>query len=75
MTVVRYTFDVCIKSNPSKDVYSMAYELEKSILNTANVCGCEATGNHTLMVNAVDVDKVIRVQNESGNIVGEERRK
>lgn len=41
MTVVRYTFDVCLRDVLNKDEYSMGSLIEKSILGTAGVCGCE----------------------------------
>lgn len=45
MKVVRYTFDVCLREGLDKDTYSMGSLIEKSILGTAGVCGCEL--NHT----------------------------
>ena len=41
MTVVRYTFDVCLRDGLNKDTYSMSSLIEESILGTAGVCGCE----------------------------------
>lgn len=41
MTVVRYTFDVCLRDGLDKDTYSMGSLIEKSILGTDGVCGCE----------------------------------
>lgn len=41
MTVVRYTFDVCLRDGLNKDMYSMGSLIEESILGTAGVCGCE----------------------------------
>ena len=41
MTVVRYTFDVCLRDGLNKDTYSMGSLIAESILKTAGVCGCE----------------------------------
>lgn len=41
MTVVRYIFDVCLRDGLDKDTYSMGSLIEKSILGTNGVCGCE----------------------------------
>lgn len=41
MTVVRYTFDVCLRDGLGKDTYTMGSLIEESILGTAGVCGCE----------------------------------
>ena len=41
MTVVRYTFDVCLRDGLSKDTYGMGGLIAESILGTAGVCGCE----------------------------------
>lgn len=65
MKVVRYTFDVCLRSRIDKDVYTMATELEKGIMKVDGVIGCEAKSSHTELVNSVDVDKVIKSQMDS----------
>ena len=41
MTVIRYTFDVCLRDGIDKDTYSMGSLIAESILGTAGVCGCE----------------------------------
>lgn len=41
MTVVRYTFDVCLRDGLNKDTYGMGGLIAESILGTAGVCGCE----------------------------------
>lgn len=41
MTVVRYTFDVCLRDAIDKDTYSMARLIEESIMKCNGVCGCE----------------------------------
>ena len=41
MTVVRYTFDVCLRDGINKDTYAMARQIEESILKCNGVCGCE----------------------------------
>ena len=71
MKVVRYTFDVCFK-NGAGCVYDMARKLENAIMKVDYVCGCETKDTHTWLANAVDVDKVIKVQNASSKLVGEE---
>ena len=45
MTVVRYTFDVCLRDGVNKDTYSMARQIEESIVKCAGVCGCETVHN------------------------------
>ena len=63
MTVVRYTFDVCLRDDIGKDTYSMGSLIEKSILGTAGVCGCEIAhkadaGGYS----SVNVDNAIKWQ-------------
>lgn len=71
MKVVRYTFDICIKDACNKDVYSLASELEKSIMKTEYVCGCEVRHTHSCRFNSVHVDDVIKVQNSKQKNIGE----
>lgn len=66
MKVIRYTFDICFGKNISKDVYSMAIELEKGIMKVDGVCGCEVKTSHAFLANCVEVDKVIEEQNKRG---------
>ena len=74
MKVVRYTFDICIKDGCDKDVYSLASELEKSIMKTEYVCGCEVRHTHSCRFNSVDVDRVIKIQNDIQRNIEEDRR-
>lgn len=61
MTVVRYTFDVCLRDGIDKDTYSMARRIEESILKCNGVCGCEyaykADANGYSSVNVNDAIK------------------
>ena len=70
MTVVRYTFDVCIRKSYPHDTYTLASQLAESIMKTEGVCGCEACSTHSDIVNSVDVGKIIALQNEHGTVVG-----
>ena len=45
MTVVRYTFDVCLRDGIDKDTHTMARQIEESILKCDGVCGCETVHN------------------------------
>lgn len=63
MIVVRYTFDVCLRDNLDKDTYSMGRLIEKSILGTNGVCGCElARKADADGYSSVDVDAAIKWQ-------------
>ena len=59
MTVVRYTFDVCLRDGLNKDTYGMGGLIAESILGTAGVCGCElvhkadAEGKNTAIDNLI----------------------
>jgi len=64
MEVVRFTFDVCFRSGMDRDIYTAATRIEKAIMQTAWVCGCEMKGSHALRANAVDVDAVIEKQHK-----------
>jgi len=41
MTVVRYTFDVCLRDRMDEDTYTKARRIEEAILKCDGVCGCE----------------------------------
>lgn len=70
MRVVRYTFDVCIRSSYEGDVYTMAHRLEEGIMKVNNVCGCEVSkSTHASLYNCVDVDDVIETQNADRRII------
>jgi hypothetical protein len=71
MTVVRYTFDVCIRRKSDMDVYTLAHKLEESIMKTPFVCGCEVKGIHSLRVNSVDVDRAITIQQDKNKTIEE----
>ena len=64
MRVVRYTFDICIHKSYGHDVYTLAHALEKLIMGCDGVCGCEVKSSHSERCNAVDVDAVIKAQND-----------
>ena len=64
MKVVRYTFDVCIRSGYEGDVYTLAPKLKDGIMKVTDVCGCDISEHtHSSLFNCVDVDDVIEVQN------------
>lgn len=73
MTVVRYTFDVCLRDGLNKDIYSMGSLIEESILCTAGVCGCElARKADTDGYSSVNVNDAIRWQRTNRRWLGEE---
>ena len=63
MTVVRFTFDVCLRKSTPVDVYTMGHKLEEALTKCEYVCGCEVKESHTLLANSVDIDKTIEEQN------------
>ena len=67
MKVVRYMFDICMKSDA--DVYTMASVVRKAIMNADGVLGCEAKDEHAKLVNSVYVDKIIENQNKAGKLL------
>ncbi|MBQ1344742.1 MAG: hypothetical protein IIY62_00125 [Kiritimatiellae bacterium] len=71
MTVVRYTFDVCLREGLGKDIYTMGSLIEKSILGTAGVCGCERSHDAD-GYSSVKVDAAIRWQRDNGRWLDEE---
>ena len=72
MTVVRYTFDVCLRDSIGKDEYTMGSLIEKSILGTAGVCGCErAHKADTEGYGSVDVSDAIKWQRTNKCWLGE----
>ena len=73
MIVVRYTFDVCLRDGLNKDKYNMGSLIEKSILGTAGVCGCElACKADTEGYSSVNVNGAIRWQRANRRWLGEE---
>lgn len=64
MTVVRFTFDVCLRKSTPGDVYTMGRKLEEALTKCEYVCGCEVKSSHTLLANSVDIDKAIAEQND-----------
>ena len=64
MTVVRFTFDVCLRNSTPGDVYTMGRKLEEALTKCEYVCGCEVKSSHTWLANSVDVDKAIAEQND-----------
>ena len=72
MTVVRYTFDVCLRDGTNKDEYSMGSLIEKSILGTDGVCGCELAHNADAEgYSSVDVNDAIKWQRTNKCWLGE----
>jgi hypothetical protein len=71
MKVVRYTFDVCVRNNTDKDIYSLAPIIEKAIASCEGVCGCETAWKSIPGFNSVDVNKVLRLQQENQKWIGE----
>lgn len=72
MNVVRYTFDVCLRDSVDKDTYSMGSLIEKSILGTAGVCGCELAHNaDTGGYSSVNVNDAIKWQRTNRCWLGE----
>ena len=61
MKVVRYTFNICIRDDADKDVYSMAGEIERAIMECGGVCGCESVKRRE-GYDSVDVDAAIAWQ-------------
>ena len=73
MKVVRYTFDVCLRDGIDKDIYSMGGLIEKSILGTAGVCGCErACKVDAEGYSSVDVNDAIKWQRTNRRWLGKE---
>lgn len=70
MRVVRYTFDICIHKSCPHDVYTLASVLEMHIMGCTGVCGCEVKASHGERSNVVDVDAVIKAQNDKVKEVG-----
>ena len=72
MTVVRYTFDVCLRDGLNKDAYSMGSLIENSILGTAGVCGCELAHKADAEgYSSVDVNEAIKWQRANSRWLGE----
>lgn len=72
MTVVRYTFDVCLRDGLNRDTYSMGSLIEKSILGTAGVCGCEVANKaDSSGYSSVDINKAIEWQRTNRRWLGE----
>lgn len=72
MTVVRYTFDVCLRDGLNKDIYSMGSLIADSILGTAGVCGCEL--NHRadeVGYSSVNVNDAIKWQRTNRRWLGD----
>lgn len=67
MKVVRYMFDICMKSDA--DVYTMASVVRKAIMNADGVLGCETKTEHSKLVNSVQVDNIIETQNKAGKLL------
>ena len=65
MKVVRYTFDVCIRTGADKDEYSMSREIENAIRGCNNVCGCETFFGDREGYSSVDVSGAIRWQRKN----------
>lgn len=73
MTVVRYTFDVCLRGGLNKDTYCMGRLIEKSILGTDGICGCEIAHNaDSRGYSSVDINKAIEWQRTNRRWLGEE---
>ncbi len=72
MKVVRYTFDVCLRDGIDKDGYSMSSLIEKSILGTNGVCGCEiAYKADAEGYSSVDVNEAIKWQRNNRRWLGQ----
>lgn len=72
MTVVRYTFDVCLRDNLDKDTYSMGSLIAESILGTDGVCGCEIAHKADADgYSSVDVNAAINWQRTNRRWLGE----
>lgn len=72
MTVVRYTFDVCLRDGLNKDTYSMGSLITKSILDTAGVCGCEIVHKADAEgYSSVNVNEAIKWQRTNRRWLGE----
>lgn len=72
MTVVRYTFDVCLRDGINKDEYSMGSLIAKSIVGTSGVCGCElAHKANAEGYSSVNVDDAIKWQRTNRRWLGE----
>lgn len=72
MTVVRYTFDVCLRDGLNKDIYSIGSLIADSILGTAGVCGCEL--NHKadeVGYSSINVNDAIKWQRSNRRWLGE----
>jgi len=64
VTVVRYTFDVCIRTGANKDI-------EKAIMGCNNVCGCETFLGDQKGYSSVDVSDAIKWQRTNKCWLGE----
>ena len=72
MKVVRYTFDVCLREGLGKDEYTIGGLIEKSILGTAGVCGCEIAHKADAEgYSSVDVNEAIKWQRTNRRWLGE----
>ena len=72
MTVVRYTFDVCLRDGLNKDTYGMGGLIAESILSTAGVCGCELVHKADAAgYSSVNVNDAINWQRTNRSCLGE----
>ena len=71
MTVVRYTFDVCIRTGANKDEYDISRDIEKAIMGCNNVCGCETFLGDQKGYSSVDVSDAIKWQRTNKCWLGE----
>lgn len=72
MTVVRYTFDVCLRDGINKDTYSMGSLIAESIQKTAGVCGCEVAHKaDSEGYTSVNVNDAIKWQRANRRWLGE----
>lgn len=72
MTVVRYTFDVCLRDGLNKDTYGMGGLIAESILGTAGVCGCELVHKADAEgYSSVNVNDAINWQRTNRRCLGE----
>lgn len=72
MTVVRYTFDVCLRDGLNKDTYGMGGLIAESILGTAGVCGCELVHKADAAgYSSVNVNDAINWQRTNRSCLGE----
>lgn len=72
MTVVRYTFDVCLRDRMNEDTYTKARRIEEAILKCDGVCGCEYAYNaDNRGYNSVNVNEAIEWQRNHRKWLGE----